>query len=108
MQLVCCFVGTTAAKGVEGQVERAKRLTVASPSRRKLDTKGNWKLPVKLSSPSPCLAWEKSSPAGSAERPALGSCPHLVDCKRPAAREDKGEEALAKCNSRRKCKGFNI
>ena len=69
--------------------ERARRLTVASPSRCKLDTKGNWKLPVKLSSPSPRLVWE-SSPAESAEHPALGSCPHLVDYKLPAARRIKG------------------
>ena len=62
---------------------------MASPSRCKLDTKGNWKLPVKLSLPSLCLFW-KSSPAGSAKHPALGSCPHLVDYKLPAARRIKG------------------
>ena len=70
---------------------------MASPSRCKLHTKGNWKLPVELSSPSLHLAWE-SSPAGSTEHAALGStehaalgsCPHLVDYQLPAVRRIKG------------------
>ena len=73
---------------------------MASPSRCKLHTKGNWKLPVELSSPSLRLAWE-SSPAGSTEHAALGSCPHLVDYKLPA--EDKGRRHLPSA-PREKCK----
>lgn len=61
---------------LRGQVGEGQEAHSGISVKTQVRHKGNWKLPVKLSSPSPCLAWE-SSPAGGCGRPALRSCPIL-------------------------------